>query len=316
VVTSTSLIDSRTPRPEAAKGEPAAPAAPDASGRHKQNALREDVLQSALYEGWVRHRRHVPHAHAFCYRIYMLYLDLDEIDEVFRGRFLWSVGRRNLAEFRRSDYLGDPATPLGDAIRERVRVETGRAPTGPIHLLAHLRYFGHCFNPVTFYYCYHADGTTLDTIVAEITNTPWKERHSYVLPVASAEHHASAHAWAFRKAFHVSPFLPMDRDYAWRFTEPGASLHVHMDVLRESTREFDATMVLDRRELNAANLARVLLRYPAMTCLRSPAIAWNLTSCPRRSIALPFRPTPASASSTAYCARACSSRCRPCAIAS
>jgi DUF1365 family protein len=237
--------------------------------------LRGNVLQSAVFEGWVRHRRHMPHAHAFRYRICMLYLDLDELDQVFRGRRLWSVGQRNLAEFRRSDYLGDPAIPLAGAVRERVRAETGRAPAGPIRLLTHLRYFGHCFNPVSFYYCYEADGTTLDTIVAEITNTPWRERHSYVLPVAAAEHNARAHAWAFRKAFHVSPFLPMDRDYAWRFTEPGSSVHVHMDVLRESAREFDATMVLERRELNSANLVRVLLRFPAMTLRVVAAIHWQ-----------------------------------------
>jgi len=275
VVTSTPLINLRTPRRDAEKSGPAEPVTPAARARHEQNDVRENVLQSAIYEGWVRHRRYTPHAHAFRYRVCMLYLDLNEIDEVFRGRRLWAVGRRNLAEFRRSDYLGDAAMPLADAVRERVRAETDRAPAGPIRLLTHLRYFGHCFNPVSFYYCYQTDGTTLDTIVAEITNTPWKERHSYVLPITSAERHASAHVWALRKAFHVSPFLPMDRDYAWRFTEPGSSLHVHMDVLRESTREFDATMALDRRELNAANLARVLLRYPAMTLRVVAAIHWQ-----------------------------------------
>lgn len=274
-MTPASFVDSRTARPEATKGDATASDIAAAKARHERSASRGNVLQSAIYEGWVRHRRHMPHAHAFRYRVCMLYLDLDELDKVFRGRRLWSAGSRNLAEFRRSDYLGDPATSLADAVRERVCAETGRAPAGPIRLLAHLRYFGHCFNPVAFYYCYHTDGVTLDTIVAEITNTPWKERHSYVLPVAAAERHAGAFAWAFRKAFHVSPFLPMDRDYAWRFTEPGSSLHVHMDVLRESAREFDATMVLDRRELNAANLGRVLLRYPAMTLRVVAAIHWQ-----------------------------------------
>jgi len=205
----------------------------------------------------------------------MLYLDLAEIDGVFTGRRFWSVGRRNLAEFRRSDYLGDPAVPLADAVRERVRAETGRAPDGPIRLLTHLRYFGHCFNPVSFYYCYAADGVTLDCIVAEITNTPWKERHSYVLPVAAAHAHGHALAWSFRKAFHVSPFLPLQRDYAWRFTAPGEALHVHMDVMRETSREVDATLVLERRELDAANLARVLWRFPAMTLRVVAAIHWQ-----------------------------------------
>ena len=234
-----------------------------------------DGFVSAIYEGWVRHRRHAPHAHAFRYRLYLMYLDLSEIDCVFAGRALWSVGRRNLAEFRRSDYLGDPAIPLDQAVRECIREVRGRAPTGPIRLLTHLRTFGHCFNPVSFYYCYADDGATLDTIVAQITNTPWKERHSYVLPVADAQHHGRALRWDFRKAFHVSPFLPMQRGYAWRFTAPDETLRVHMDVLDGAQRDFDATLVLERRPITRANLARVLLRYPAMTLRVVAAIHWQ-----------------------------------------
>ena len=238
------------------------------------------VTASAIYEGWVRHRRHAPHAHAFRYRMYLLYLDLAEIDRVFAGRWLWSVNRRNLAEFRRSDYLGDPAVPLDQAVRARIHEACGRAPTGPIRLLAHLRTCGHCFNPVAFYYCYADDGTTLDTIVAEITNTPWKERHSYVLPIAAADRHGTALRWDFRKAFHVSPFMPMQRDYSWHFTVPNnaapdAALRVHMDVLDGIARDFDATLVLQRRQLTGANLARVLLHFPAMTLRIVAAIHWQ-----------------------------------------
>ena len=205
----------------------------------------------------------------------MLYLDLEEVDRLFAGRWLWSVGSRNIAEFRRSDYLGDPHVPLDEAVRARVRAETGKAPRGPIRLLTQLRYFGHCFNPVSFYYCYAEDGATLDAIVAEITNTPWKERHSYVLPVASAQQRGRFIAWSFAKAFHVSPFLPLQRSYAWRFTAPADALRVHMDVCDGDAREADATLVLERRPLNAANLARVLLRFPAMTLRIVAAIHWQ-----------------------------------------
>jgi len=232
-------------------------------------------LHSAVYEGWVRHRRHAPHAHAFRYRICLLYLDLGELDRLFAGRALWSIGRRNIAEFRRGDYLGDPAVPLAEAVRERVRSETGRAPAGPIRLLTHARYFGHCFNPVSFYYCFAADGTTLDCIVAEITNTPWQERHSYVLAPDAARRSGRALCWDFRKAFHVSPFLPLQRDYAWRLTVPGEALHVQMDVLNDGVRELDATLALERRTWNAANLARVLWRHPAMTLRVVAAIHWQ-----------------------------------------
>jgi len=233
------------------------------------------TLNSAIYEGSVTHRRHLPHPHAFTYRMAQLYLDLDELDQVFQGRWLWSVNRRNLAEWRRDDYLGAPDTPLSDAVRDRVQTHTGYRPTGPIRMLAHLRYAGFVFNPVTFYYCYAEDGTTLETIVAEITNTPWRERHAYVLPVASATHYGRAMAWAFDKDFHVSPFMGMERRYDWRLTTPDDDLRVHMKVHSGEACEFDATLALARHPLGAASLARVLWRYPLMTAQVMAAIHWQ-----------------------------------------
>lgn len=232
-------------------------------------------VASAVYEGVVRHRRHAPHPHAFRYRMAQLYLDLDEVDSVFDRRWLWSSNRRNLAEFRRSDYLGDPGQSLSEAVRDRAAAALGRRPQGPIRLLTHLRYAGFAFNPVSFYYCHAADGIALDCIVAEITNTPWKERHAYVLPVDGAGLHGRALHWSFAKAFHVSPFVDMARDYDWRFTVPGDDLYVHMDVTRDGEREFDATLHLERRPLDAASLARVLWRYPLMTAQVVGAIHWQ-----------------------------------------
>ncbi len=231
--------------------------------------------RSAIYTGWVRHRRHAPHAHAFRYRLCQLYLDLDEIDQALSGNRWWSVGRRNLAEFRRSDYHGDPGRPLADAVRDSAARILGRRPEGPVRLLAHARYFGHCFNPVAFYYCFRPDGETLDCILAEITNTPWKERHSYVLPADAAIRRGCVLEWGFAKDFHVSPFMPMQRDYRWRFEVPGESIRVHMDVLKDGTADFDATLVLDREPLDARALSRVLLRFPLMTARVVGAIHWQ-----------------------------------------
>lgn len=237
--------------------------------------MSQPALASAVFEGVVRHRRFAPRPHAFQYRMAQLYLDLDEVDQVLSRRWLWSSDRRNLAEFRRSDYLGPAEVPLGEAVRQRVAKATGRRPEGPIRLLTHLRYFGLVFNPVSFYYCYCADGVELDCIVAEITNTPWRERHAYVLPAETADVRGRSLHWSFAKAFHVSPFMAMDHDYDWRFTPPAADLRVHMRVLKAGVTEFDATLALQRRELTGAALSRVLCRYPLMTGQVVGAIHWQ-----------------------------------------
>ena len=229
---------------------------------------------SAIYVGRVRHQRHLPRPHGFDYGVAQLLLDLDELDTVFERRWLWSARRRNIAEFRRSDYLGPPAQPLSDAVRDCVRHATGERPDGPVRLLAHLRYGGHVFNPVSFYYCHAADGA-LHSIVAEITNTPWKQRHRYVLPIADAALHGRTWHWGFDKRFHVSPFLPMDCRYHWRFTAPGEDLRVHMQVWREDARLFDADIALERRPLDGRGLAMVLARYPLMTLQVVAGIHWQ-----------------------------------------
>jgi uncharacterized protein len=151
---------------------------------------------------------------------------------------------------------------------------TGARPAGPIRMLTHLRYGGYSFNPVTFYYCHASDGE-LDSIVAEITNTPWRERHAYVLAAHDAERRGRALGWQFGKEFHVSPFMPMQRHYGWRFAPPGENLLVHMQVMREQTLEFDATLALKRRPLDAPALRRVLWRYPLMSAQVTGAIHWQ-----------------------------------------
>lgn len=236
------------------------------------------ALHSALYRGWVRHRRLRPHAHSFRYPLYQLYLDLDELDRVFAGRWLWSVGRRNLAAFHRADFHGPPVQDLRESVRDTVEAACGERPMGPIRLLTHLRYFGYSFNPVSFYYCHHADGHTLHSILAEITNTPWRERHSYVLPIAKATHKGAGdgvHVFAFDKRFHVSPFLPMNLAYDWRFSHPGQDLRVHMNARDECGQIFDATLVLERAPISARALAGVLGRFPLMSAEIWVKIYWN-----------------------------------------
>jgi DUF1365 family protein len=216
----------------------------------------------------VRHRRRGPVPSEFRHRLFMAYLDLDELPAIFDGNLTWSTRRPALAWFRRADYLGDPRVPLKKAVLDLVATRTDTRPEGPVRVLTHLRYFGHCFNPVSFYYCFDASGDRVQAVVAEVTNTPWGERHAYVMPVAVTRDRDSATVMRERlpKQLHVSPLMAMDLTYDWRLTVPAERLLVHIEAhANGGASVFDATLSLARREIDPAALRRALLRHPLMT---------------------------------------------------
>ncbi len=199
----------------------------------------------------------------FSHRLALAYLDLDELPRLLGGRLL--SGRAGVVRFRRSDYLGDTAVPLRTAVRACVEAHTGVRPLGPIRLLTHLRSFGHCFNPASFYYCFAPGGERLEAVVTEVTNTPWGERHAYVLRPEAAAGGGAVIATEFEKAMHVSPFMSMDHRYLARAATPGRTLSVHIENRRAGELEFDATLSLSRRELTLGSLASMTARYPLAT---------------------------------------------------
>jgi DUF1365 family protein len=203
----------------------------------------------------------------------MMYLDLAELPTVFERTPGWSAKRRALAWFKRSDYLGPPATPLDQAVRDLVEERTQVRPSGPIRLLTHLRYFGYCMNPVSLYYCFDESGEHLSFIVAEITNTPWKERHQYVLAVDLKD--GRLKQFGFAKDFHVSPFLPMDMQYRWCFSEPRARLFVNMQNFKDGEQIFDATLALRQEPISRWALIRALAAFPLMTTKVIATIHWQ-----------------------------------------
>jgi len=218
------------------------------------------VSASCIYEGTIRHRRLVP-PREFSHRLALAYVDLDELPGLLGGRLL--TRRPGLLRFRRRDYLGDPATPLPRAVRDVVQKQTGARPQGPIRVLTQLRSLGHCFNPVSFYYCFEPSGQRLQALVAEVTNTPWGERHAYVIQAKRLG--PAVLAGQFDKALHVSPFIDMDQRYHARAAMPSQTLSVHISSSRGGATVFDATLALRRRELTDASIARLTARYPLGT---------------------------------------------------
>jgi hypothetical protein len=229
---------------------------------------------SAIYEGWVRHRRLDPVEHAFRYPIFMVYLDLDELPQALDPLRGWSARRPALAWFKRSDHLGPADAPLDQAVRDRVAAETGQRPAGPVRMLTNLRYFGHCFNPVTFFFCFDESGVAVESVLAEVNNTPWGESHAYVIGTDPSASNRVV-SGQLQKEFHVSPLMGMDHVYEWRTTVPDEDLQVHIASHQDGVLAFDATLSLERRELAPTVARRMLIRYPAMTAQVVAKIYWQ-----------------------------------------
>lgn len=234
------------------------------------------IMNSCIYEGTVIHQRRAPRAHAFSFSLFMMYLDLAEFAEVFAQSRWWSDERRNLARFRRRDHLrhiSDRTMSLQQMAQETLQTHIGRTVTGPIRLLTHLEYFGYRFNPVSFYYCFDRDESRPRAIIAEINNTPWGEQHCYVLDCERMESANAPHRFA--KRFHISPFMRIEQEYEWSFSQPGATLGVAMKSTEGAQRMLDVTLAMQRREISGASLRGLLLRYPLMTARVTFGIHWQ-----------------------------------------
>ena len=228
-------------------------------------------MNSAIYTGTIRHRRLSPRENNFTYRIAMFLLDPEELPSIFNLRGILTLNKSGLYAFHRKNYLGDPSKDLTQCVRDLIFSHTGEQSRGPIRILTQISYFGFCFNPVSFYYCFNEADTEVEFIVTEITNTPWNERHSYVLRCQGKQR---LEKFYFEKSFHVSPFMDMAMNYKWLLSVPSSreqELTVHMENIKDvasdgsTSRFFDATLQMSRTEMSRTHLVRVLLAYPFMT---------------------------------------------------
>ena len=261
-------------------------------------------------EGTIRHRRKLPARHDFQYDIGMLALDLDDWTALPRFSPFLSAGRFNWVSLYREDYL-DPEVPsLRTAVQQRVKAATGWQPDGPIQLLTHPRYLGYIFNPVSFYLCYQAgqhpeNGDVPRAILAQITNTPWKERHVYCLecqhPGPGSKEDWQTERFAFSKRFHVSPFNGMNQHYQWLFSFRGPDLRIHMNVREDERKHFDATLVVRRSPFDRKTFHNSLVRFPLETIKGTAGIYWNALKLKLKGAHFYTHPDKLASDDSSYC---------------
>lgn len=222
-------------------------------------------LNSALYIGETWHHRYSPKVHSFKYHIMMFWLDLDEVQLLDKQLRFFSEGRFNWVQFRRSDYLSKNQNSLKQEALETMSALAGKNLTGKIFLLSPLRILGMYFSPVNFYYLQDTDGN-FTYMLAEVSNTPWNERHCYLVDLAQQN--------ATDKAFHVSPFNPIDMQYQWQIATPGQLLKLQLDCIKEH-KHFSAAITLKRSPLNNRTMGKTLFKFPHITIKTLWGIYWQ-----------------------------------------
>lgn len=230
-------------------------------------------MNSYLYFGQVEHRRLKPTPHAFIYDVGYFFIDLDTVKKTFSIPFLFSHWQPSILSFRRKNYLGNKNKPLKECVQDEIKKQIGMNHDGPIKLLTNISYFGFCFNPVSFYYCYNQDGSQLQFIVAEVTNTPWNQRHRQVLKFEGEK----KNTYLLKKEFHVSPFIPMEIDYTWVFNSPAEDLYVLMQNRFQGENElmFYASLKLERKPLDLKNILILIIRSPLVSFKPTLLIYWQ-----------------------------------------
>jgi len=231
--------------------------------------------KSYIYSGTIRHRRFTPFDHFFTYPLFMAYLDLDSIDSAFKRSWLWNINGPALVSFMRKDYHGDEKVSLDESVRQTVFEKVGYKVKGPIRLLTHLRYLGYCFNPVSFYYCFDETDSEVDVIMAEVTNTPWDERHAYIIDEREKDGKVRNLIANFEKKLHVSPFWGMDHKYEWLFTQPDEYLMVNMKNFKDGDKVFDATLNMKRLPFTLTGILKQVARFPFITMVVVFRIHWQ-----------------------------------------
>ncbi|GLS83720.1 DUF1365 domain-containing protein [Paraferrimonas haliotis] len=238
-------------------------------------------MNSAIYQGWVRHRRFTPKQHHFRYQMFLLAVDLDELESLNRLSPWLKLDRFAPLSLHKQDYLDGEGLSKVAALNKVNQL--GGEGVQRVMFVGQPRCFGLYFSPINMYYCYD-EQDQLKYLLAEVSNTPWNQRHYYLVD-APNESATSAND----KAFHVSPFMPLEMQYRWRFSAPNKQLALHLENWQQH-KVFDATLNLKRSDLNKATVRNTIIKLPSMALKTVAAIYWQALKIWLKRV--PFIPHP------------------------
>jgi DUF1365 family protein len=231
------------------------------------------MRRDAIGRGFVSHTRSGAAGHAFRHRIYMLLLDLATLPELGRVSRWLAVERPGMLSIESRHWLADvPGATLRERIGNALAARGCEPPTGRVLLLEQPATLGVAFNPVRFVFCLGRNDSAIQYVLAEINNTPWNERHVYVLRADAPSRRVE---FDFGKEFHVSPFNPMTQRYRWQFELTETRLWIAMAVHEDGTDVMRAALNLRLAPLTAAGLSRCALRYPLQPLVTLVRIYWH-----------------------------------------
>lgn len=227
-------------------------------------------LESGIYKGTVSHERVHPTQHKFDYLMYFFWLKLQEVERTQHATRYFSVNKKHVYQFKTSDYLQadnpQSAVELEEAVKRKMTTLGAPALAGDIYFMGQIRAFGVFFSPVNFYFHKNDKTHIFDWMLAEVSNTPWNERHYYLVNLNTQENS--------EKAFHVSPFNPMDMQYKWQVTQPNSTFNLALSCIKEK-RHFTASMAMKKLPLNSKHMRSLLIRMPSTTIRTVMGIYWQ-----------------------------------------
>lgn len=239
-------------------------------------------MESCLYVGKLYHKRFMPIVHEFTYPVYMINIELNQLQRIISSLRKVEIEKANWLHFRRKDYCGESTRPLLDCVRELCQLETSSS----IFLLSNFACWGYCFNPLSVYFVQDENGCR--PCLLEVHNTPWGQRHCYPLGVLQPS--GAIFQTTLNKAMHVSPFMKMDYQYAFECTLGETSLRLKLENQRDQKTDFLATLTCEAKPLTDENIQKILWKHPAITQRNIFAIYWQALKLKFKGV--PFYPNP------------------------